>query len=63
MCSKNCPCANVPARSNWENLNPLTVKADRQIDCYAWDFSGTVTTYKECITDFNKRGVLADLDF
>ena len=63
MCSKNCPCAPTAVSAQWTGLDAATARLDREIDCYPWDFTGTVKTYKECITDITKRGPLADLDF
>jgi len=40
MCSKNCPCKDVPEKVDWV--------LDRSRE---WDFDGTYTVYKDCIED------------
>jgi len=44
MCSINCPCKPVDERFEWVNLNRAEIGR-----CRDWDFTGTITTYKECL--------------
>ena len=47
MCSSDCKCKDVPKKTDWTKLTEVE---NRDMPCKAWDFTGTVTTYKECIT-------------
>ena len=47
MCSINCPCKPISKRNQWTDMSQEELeKIDR---CRDWDFSGTITTYKECL--------------
>ena len=44
MCSVNCPCKPVSQKTEWTNLDRTDLNR-----CRDWDFTGTITTYKECL--------------
>ena len=46
MCSSDCPCKDVPTKTDWTSI---TVLEGRALPCKAWNFAGTFETYKECI--------------
>ena len=45
MCSNNCPCADVPEKDQWLTLDD---PAGRDLIENPFDFSGSITSYKEC---------------
>lgn len=57
MCSSDCKCKDVPSKTDWTKM---TVVENRDMPCKAWDFSGTVTTYKECITNVPEITVVGE---
>jgi len=49
MCSEYCPCADVTAKSEWIDIPDMFAFAREE----PWDFTGTLTTYKECINNID----------
>ena len=53
MCSIDCPCKDVPNKTDWTTLTKVD---NRDLPCKVWDFTGVkgaktvnYTTYKQCI--------------
>jgi hypothetical protein len=55
MCSNNCPCAPTLKQTDWMTLN-----RDEVGRCRVWDFTGTITSYEECL---KSPGATATLGF
>lgn len=65
MCSSDCPCKDVEAKSAWTD-GELEVRG-RDMPCKAWDFSGVkngqtveYTTYKQCILETEETTELGE---
>ena len=49
MCTVDCPCADVAEKSEWLSLSTEDLKANWPSRTAGFDFTGTYTSYSECI--------------
>ena len=49
MCTADCPCADVATKNEWLSLTPDELKAGWPTRTAGFNFSGSYTSYNECI--------------
>ena len=60
MCSRNCPCADVEVKEEWESISPLTLALDfdRNLNFQFGPLVGetfTVDSFEECILNADEN--------